>query len=669
MSACRRLSCIMQPFPTMGLIASEVAKDDSPFMNLPIEIREMIYRHLVIARFTKREKNMRSREFDGDRYKALRGPDQTHQFFPAIFRTNRKVHEELIGLCQRENNFICFTSYWSSQFAEGLEKCGLELIAKGPTTRDFWNISMTLTLNPTDFESLSQSSFIVPQTTDTTELPEDDQAGKYIFCSDELPAFCRFLLKRSGMPLGNMALCIGVNPAIWKGPAMGMDRSPVGRSRVQKLLEPLRQLHSFESSCIEGPLTATYKDSIRKSVCNDCPTALETISTVVGMLTQGNERMSEGRFVLAMQHYKQALNYAGSCCWLYGEEDFIIEDEPFPGLTAAQVLANLQVRLQACISLLYLKSGMLRMARIYAELALDHRRVFDDLHKTYSLDLESWEGVVYAEALLVSAEISGTHGRVENAVRDLEEADSFVPLNQEQRSRYDCWKKDRDRIRERFRDNCYRTSQRHLLKEKKAEDMLQVVYNRKTKGDQLLRSGRSNLAALKYQAALSKLDLLTQTDPDHFPLKTTTYRGYDSIDVINFLTFKLQANMAASCLMAQKYEEVELWTSTALNCDHWAWGCPHKYYQRFFQEKEHNWKEDQRLDFLKIHYCKAMARKHMGDGAGALEHMEKALTFDPGDNTVYSQLMLLKKTFGEIWRPKQVAREWRDWDNSIESIT
>ena len=174
--------------------------------------------------------------------------------------------------------------------------------------------------------------------------------------------------------------------------------------------------------------------------------------------------------------------------------------------------------------------------------------------------------------------------------------------------------------------------------------MLQVAYNWKTKGDQLLRSGRSNLAALKYQAALSKLDLLTQTVPYHFSLRTTTYKGCESIDVINVLTFKLQANMAASCLMAQKYEEVELWTSTALNCDHWSWKCPHQYFNGLFPEKEHNWKEDQRLDYLKIHYCKAMAHKHVGDGAGALEHMEKALTFDPGDNTVFTQLMSLKKT-------------------------
>ena len=330
---------------------------------------------------------------------------------------------------------------------------------------------MTLTLNPTDFESLSQSSLVDPQTTDTTEFSEDDQAGKYIFCSDDLPAFCRFLLKRSGMPLGNMALCIGVNPAIWKGPAIGMDSSPVGRSRVQKLLEPLRQLHSFEGSCIDGPLTATYKDSIRKSVCNDCPTALETIGTVVDMLTQGDEQMSEGRFVLAKQHYRQALNYAGSCCWLYGEEDFIIEEGPFPGLTAAEVLANLQVRLQARISLLYLKSGMLRMARIYADRALDDRRVFDDLHNTYLLDLQPWEGIVYAEVLLVAAEISGTHGRVEYAVRDLEEADSLVPLDQEQRSRYNNWKKDRDRIWEKYINNHRRTSPRHLLEKKKAEGM------------------------------------------------------------------------------------------------------------------------------------------------------------------------------------------------------
>ena len=174
--------------------------------------------------------------------------------------------------------------------------------------------------------------------------------------------------------------------------------------------------------------------------------------------------------------------------------------------------------------------------------------------------------------------------------------------------------------------------------------MLQVVCNRKTTGDQLLKSGRSHLAASKFHAALSKLDLLTQTDPDHFTLRTTTYQGHYSLDAINVLTFKLQANIAAACLMSRRYEEVDLWTSTALDCSHDQGSCPHRYIDAFLGEVERDWKEEQGLDYLKIHYCKAMARKHVGDSVGALEHMEKALSFDPGDSTVYTQLSLLKKT-------------------------
>ena len=433
----------------------------------------------------------------------LRSPDQTHQFFPAIFGTNRIVHEELVGLCQRENDFVCFTSYWPSHFAENfgqyrleqrendfvcftshwpshfahcagkLGQYGLEFIAKEPKARGFWNISMTLTLNPLDLDGRPGFRSTHHQTTDLIDSSEDDRPGKYIFCSDELPTFCRLVLNMGtidGRLFQDTALCIGVNPAIWKGPAIEMDSSPAGRSRTQKLLEPLRQLHSFRISRVEGPLSSTYKESISKSVCNDCPTALEIIRTVMDALTQGNEQMSESHFVRANQHYKQALSYAGSCCWQYHEKNFITEEEPFPGLTTAQVLANLQVRLHARISLMYAKSGMLRMARIYTERALDPRRAYDDRHnKTLSLDLQPWEEVVYAEVFLVAAEISGTHGQVEHAVRDLRAADRLVPLDQEPQSRYERWKKDADRIGEKYHNKWLGQCPQRLIEKNKAE--------------------------------------------------------------------------------------------------------------------------------------------------------------------------------------------------------
>ena len=338
---------------------------------------------------------------------------------------------------------------------------------------------MTLTLNPTSLGGLPESRSIHQQTTDPTaisdddDISEDDRAEKWIFCSDELPTFCRLVLNTrtiDGRLFQIMTLCIGVNPAIWKGQAMEMDSSPAGLTRMQKLLEPLRQLHSFGNSSIEGPVSGTYKESIIRSVCKDCPTALEIIGTVMDSFNQGNERMNEGNFVQAKQLYKQALNYAGSCCWLYEEEKFITEEEPFPGLMLAHVLANLQVRLHARISLLYLGSGMPRMARIYTERALDPRRGFDDrFNKTYSLEVQPWEEIVYAEVLLVSAEISGTHGHAEHAVRDLRQADSFVPLDQEQQSRYDRWKKDMDRTNDKMWNHRMRTSPRYSTERKKAE--------------------------------------------------------------------------------------------------------------------------------------------------------------------------------------------------------
>ena len=179
--------------------------------------------------------------------------------------------------------------------------------------------------------------------------------------------------------------------------------------------------------------------------------------------------------------------------------------------------------------------------------------------------------------------------------------------------------------------------------------MIQVVCNWKTKGDRLIRKGSSNLAASTYQAALSKLDLL-RGRPLYFSMRSTAFEGFDSKDTINALSFKLQASVAAALLMSRKYEEVDRRTDSALICDQtksYYTHEPHGYCSLGYRDYDRNWIEDQRLDYLKLHYCKAIALKNMGDITQAVAHMEKAYGFDPGDGTVFAQLVLLKQKLEE----------------------
>ena len=390
-------------------------------------------------------------------------------FETAILATNRKIHEEAKDLCRRENDFVCLTSRHLTLLFPQWERLGLQIIAKRSNARSFWNISMSLTLDGDALDDMSQNRggwF-------GNANPEVRPPWKsYIFCSDQLPELCRFLVEFRGANdrfLRNLVLCVDISPAVGKEHTTEIDSSPAGRTRMRKFFDPLRQLHSLGAVQIDGPLSGSYKSKVITSVCKPCPTAMAIIHETVISLNKADELANEGQFRHAKLEYNAALSLIRSCCWRYREQEFTMDEGPFPGLKAFQAVSNLVVRLQARIAVVYLRSEKLRMARIYTDRAMDPRRPIDRRgNKEYYLEIKPWEGIVYAEVLHVAAIISYTHGDVHEAIRRLREAREFVLFNEEQASRYKAWQAHAERLRERY----YRRQEtRSKQKEKQSEKL------------------------------------------------------------------------------------------------------------------------------------------------------------------------------------------------------
>lgn len=359
---------------------------------------------------------------------------------------NSIIHKESVDLSRRENNFVCLTTVRPSYILERFQGQGLEMIAQGPKAYDFWNISMTLTLDlaPAQFDSV-EWEVIGPEDSPRSEDSNDTRPYRYIFCVDELPTFCRLLLELStwsDLHLRSATIHIDVNEAIWKGHSTEIDHSPVGLSRMEKLLSPLRQLHSFGAAQIEGPLSGSYKASIITSLCKDCPTAIDIIEAAMVSLSQADELLGQNRSAPAISGYQVALNNVRSCCWLYSEGDFIFESGPFVGLKAEQAIHVLEVKLKGRIASVYLNCGMLRMARIYTERALDPARGFDyRYNRLHSLDLKPWQHTTYGDVLHVSAQLMYMDGHVSDAICEIRQAFRYTyKTNEEQMYRFVAWK-------------------------------------------------------------------------------------------------------------------------------------------------------------------------------------------------------------------------------------
>ena len=357
----------------------------------------------------------------------------------AILRTNRKINEEAKDLCRRENHFVCLTSHHFSFFGLELQNSGLQLLAKGPKAHGFWNACMTLTLDFSNSVDLPKYIFDNDKH-EFIDAPEAGNPWNYIFCSSQLPEFCRLLLEKDVEVLRQTALFVEIDFSSQTGHATETGSSPGGLSRVDELLNPLGQLHSFGLVQIHGPLSDRYKNELSASICKNCPYPEAIIQLNMVSLDRADEQVSKGHFTKANLIYKSALSSIRSCKWPYRRGAYIMDDGPFPGLTSFKTVSNLVVRLQARIASVYLQTGQLRMARIYTERALDPRKAYDDrFNKQDYIETEKWEGAVYAEVLHVAANISYANNDVGKALYDLRQASARAPFDEEQAIQYKIW--------------------------------------------------------------------------------------------------------------------------------------------------------------------------------------------------------------------------------------
>ena len=186
---------------------------------------------------------------------------------------------------------------------------------------------------------------------------------------------------------------------------------------------------------------------------------------------------------------------------------------------------------------------------------------------------------------------------------------------------------------------------------------MEVVFNWKRRGEGLFRSGRTYLAASVYQKALKKLELLRDKHESDFWFASKIYQGHWMNDVIRRHAFKLETCLAAANLKSRNYTEVVARTYSPLNCEdesHSLTYRDHDYCSHSYGNNLEDWEYDLRNDYIRIHYCRAMALYHLGDTVAATEHMEAALGLDPGDNHVFEKLTMLKQKLAEEAVPRKL---------------
>ena len=246
--------------------------------------------------------------------------------------------------------------------------------------------------------------------------PQEDEEGpnEYIVPEQELSLMCTSLLrvKKEERSTECQPLRIKIHSTIGDFLREGEDGYPHPQSKLSRLLEPLRQLHSAKDVEIEGPGSDAYKVSIMENMSHDSPITELAMAKVVQALDQGDKARDKGDLPLAVVKYRSGLE-------IILESNFEDDEED-----------EIRVRLQTRLAASYLKMRKLRMARIYTERVFAPLRSLNDKHFRQRTPLDVvGPRARYAELMAIAAQISLDQGQVEHAWEEIVEAITLDPTN------------------------------------------------------------------------------------------------------------------------------------------------------------------------------------------------------------------------------------------------
>ena len=480
--------------PTEGVGTNSSPATACVFLDrLPLEIRLMIYRKLLVQ-----EINAKSEEYNDRREAILAGPDHSYDFCPSMLGTSRQIREEIMGLIQREYILVSMTydteGYgWNTE----LRDCGVAIVSQKAQARANPIVGLTIEVSASG-----------QGTDDATDPHEQHQTS--LFMLEDLPAACIFLqgkIGRYNRRSQDSNIRVIVSSPVGAISYGSQDGGLLRKSQVRRYLGPLWRLHGATRAAVYGGVDPTYKAAIIASMCGRRLKAKEYMRLVGVQFDEGDKALHEDRLWAAIAAYKAALlTIRGTSCDADEIDETLIGGR-FHGHLAARARDISEVRLHTLIAESYLRCGKYRMARIYVERIYGPLYSMDDRanHRKLPLDIPRDNQVAsgtYAELLHVAARISLVHGQEGEAIAELSEACELDPWDRDIKELLEQVRARRDaRIQRRYLQEEH---QRKCAEEKHAAAVL-VASNRKIKGDQASDNQDLMRAQRYYEAAYDKV--------------------------------------------------------------------------------------------------------------------------------------------------------------------
>lgn len=238
-------------------------------LGLPAEIRNEIYRHLLLAQRTKRHF----------------GPGfASYSLHPNILRTSRQIYNEAIAIFQ-ENQFIRLTTPWTFFKQDVMSQGKLPLIAeKKASLCELWH--MKVVLDFTGCDSVEGISY------------------DFIMCIEDLPHLCRLLFYTSCQWMDfNSKLHITL---IVQDPSSDTTSSALPQALQEDLVMPFAILKGLGSLAVKGLNSKSVQKKVKKAMKKPNPSAGDYLEAAARLKDEGNTAFKAGQYQLSIKIYFQA---------------------------------------------------------------------------------------------------------------------------------------------------------------------------------------------------------------------------------------------------------------------------------------------------------------------------------------------------------------------------
>ena len=135
-----------------------------------------------------------------------------------------------------------------------------------------------------------------------------------VFLGEDLPTFCRALLLRAKhwqdrQPsnfLSTSSLWVEQNKSVAIHTGKDDQSATYVPKNLERFLQPLRQLHSFQTASVIGNLNDQFKADLRASICREQPSGGAVLHDIVTAIKKGDEARASNKFSEALSIYLAA---------------------------------------------------------------------------------------------------------------------------------------------------------------------------------------------------------------------------------------------------------------------------------------------------------------------------------------------------------------------------